>query len=48
MVNSSSSSGPCGLCCKVRVIGEPCALDEARGWRMNDFKGRHFEGEIVL
>ena len=36
------------LCYKVRVIGEPCALDEARGWRMNDFKGRHFEGEIVL
>ena len=34
--------------CKVRVIGELFALDEARGWRMNDFKGRHFEGEIVL
>ena len=37
-----------GLCCKVRVIGELFALDDARGWRMNDFKGRHFEGEIVL
>ena len=36
------------LCCKVRVIGELFALDDARGWRMNDFKGRHFEGEIVL
>ena len=37
-----------GLCCKVRVIGELFALGDARGWRMNDFKGRHFEGEIVL
>ena len=37
-----------GLCYKVRVIGELFALDDARGWRMNDFKGRHFEGEIVL
>ena len=34
--------------CKVQVIGELCALGDARGWRMNDFKGRHFEGEIVL
>ena len=32
----------------VRVIGELFALGDARGWRMNDFKGRHFEGEIVL
>ena len=23
-------------------------LDGVRGWRMNDFKGRHFGGEIVL
>ena len=29
------------LCCKVRVIGELFALGDARGWRMNDFKGRH-------
>ena len=36
------------LCCKVRVIGELFALGDARGRRMNDFKGRHFEGEIVL
>ena len=30
------------------MIGELFALGDARGWRMNDFKGRHFEGEIVL
>ena len=36
------------LCCKVWVTGELLALDDARGWRMNDFKGRYFEGEIVL
>ena len=30
------------------VSGELSSLPGARGWAMNDFKGRHFEGEVVL
>ena len=36
------------LCCNNRKIVELFTLDDAGGWRMNDFKGRHFESEIVL
>ena len=36
-----------GSVAKFGRIGELCALAGARGWRMSDFKGRHFGGEIV-
>ena len=37
-----------GSVAKFVRIGEFSALDGVRSWRMNDFKGRHFGGEIVL
>ena len=37
-----------GSVAKFVRIGEFSALDRVRSWRMNDFKGRHFGGEIVL
>ena len=36
-----------GSVAKFVRIGEFSALDGVRSWRMNDFKGRHFGGEIV-
>ena len=43
-----ASRGPAGSVAKFVWIGEFSALDGVRSWRMNDFKGRHFGGEIVL
>ena len=40
--------GGAGSVAKFVRIGEFSALDGVRSWRMNDFKGRHFGGEIVL
>ena len=37
-----------GSVAKFSLNGELCAIAGARGWRMNDFKGRHFEGVVVL
>ena len=37
-----------GSVAKIVRNGELSAFAGARGWRMNDFKGRHFGGEIVL
>ena len=37
-----------GSVAKFFRIGELSALGGVRSWRMNDFKGRHFGGEIVL
>ena len=37
-----------GSVAKFVRIGEFSALDGVRSWRMNDFKGRHFDGEMVL
>ena len=37
-----------GSVAKIVRNGELSALAGARGWRMNDFKGRHFGGEVVL
>ena len=37
-----------GSVAKFGRSGELSASAGVRGWRMNDFKGRHFGGEIVL
>ena len=42
------ADGLTGSVAKFSLNGELCAIAGARGWRMNDFKGRHFEGVVVL
>ena len=37
-----------GSVAKLDLLGELSARAVARGQGMNDFKGRHFRGEIVL
>ena len=36
------------LCCKVRCLSSGWVLGGCGNQAMSDFKGRHFEGEIVL
>ena len=37
-----------GSVAKFIWSGELSGRAGARGWRMSDFRGRHFEGEVVL
>ena len=46
--HSANARSVDGSVAKFAQNGELCAMAGARGWRMNDFKGRHFEGEVVL
>ena len=45
---SDASYVRAGSVAKFGRSGELSASAGVRGWRMNDFKGRHFDGEIVL